>query len=251
MDSLTPLEIKGEASNRTLHFFWLLDISSSMSGKKIQTLNWAIKEVIPALEDIENNERIKIMMRAIIFGDRAKWHIGPDAIPLNEFLNKWKDLEAYGLTNTAEAIELLIDELDIEKMGGRNVPPVCILISDGYCTSESGRFNKAINKLNSIPWGKKAVRLSIGIADNNSSYNKDELDMFITPYLRKNKIETLHSDNPKKLANYIKIASTEASISSSKSRSNNEIDTTQNPVNLTPEQLNPNNIDITDASEEF
>jgi len=221
MNDLTPLEIKGKASSRVLHFFWLLDVSGSMAGKKIEMLNWAIREVIPSLEEIEDNERITIMMRVIAFDEEAWWHIGPDAIPLNEFFDHWEDLKAGSYTNTAEAIEMLTNELDASKMGKRNVPPVCILISDGYCTSGDDKYKSAIDKLDSIPWGKKAVRLSIGIKDTNYDYNKDELDMFVSPYLKdtENAVETLHADNPKKLLNYIKTASTTASVSASRSNS--------------------------------
>jgi uncharacterized protein YegL len=165
MNDLVPMEIQGKASSRKLQFFWLLDVSGSMAGKKIEVLNRALKEVIPTLEEIEENERIEFMMRVIAFNDEAWWHIGPKPVGLNNFFDNWEDLEAGSTTNTAEAINLMAEELDIEKMGKRNVPPVAILISDGYCTSNNNEYEKAIENLNKLPWGKKAVRLSIGITD--------------------------------------------------------------------------------------
>lgn len=258
MNDLTPLGIEGKASSRILNFFWVLDVSGSMAGKKIEMLNWAIKEVIPSLEEIEDSERITIMMRVIAFDEEAWWHIGPDAVSLSEFFNHWEDLKAGSYTNTAEAIEMLTEELDISKMGTRNVPPVCILISDGYCTSGDSEYKSAIEKLDSIPWGKKAVRLSIGIKDTNYGYNKDELDMFISPYLKdiENAVETLHADNPKKLLNYIKTASTTASVGASRSNSSPDgklLD--EKPVNIDKGMLEEesivDNLTIDDAGEVF
>ncbi len=244
---ISPYEIEGGASSRILHFFWLLDVSGSMAGKKIETLNWAIKEVIPELENIEDTERIKIKMRAIAFDEDAWWHVGPEAVSLEEFFNQWKDLEAGSITETQLAIDMLAEALDVEKMGKRNVPPVAILISDGYCTADEGEYEASINRLNSIPWGKKAVRLSIGISSGNGiDYDKDELDLFISPYLRNGneQVETLHADNPQKLLRYIKVASTTASVSASRS-STDTFEEKAKPVDIKPEALN-DSVSITD-----
>jgi len=236
---ITPEGIEGKASRRNLHFFWIIDCSGSMDGTKIQKVNYAIKSILPEIEKIGDSNRINISMYSIQFGSNAKWHIGPTGVTIEEFQRKWKDLEANcGLTNTPAAIQLLTEALDIEKMGRRNVPPVCILLSDGYCT-ESG-YEDAINKLNSLPWGKKAVRLSIGIEMEGTSYNKDELDMFISPYLYKEGIETLHADTSEKLTRHIRIVSTQATTSASQSRAVNAEDT------VPPVQINKDALENTD-----
>ncbi len=234
--STTTEGIVGEASSRNLLFFWLIDDSFSMQGQKIQKVNWAIREVIQPIRDIENSERVKIFMSAIRFGDKAQWHIGPTPVHIDDF--SWKDLEGKsGCTSTAHAIELLAEALDMNKIGTRSVPPVCILLSDGYCTDEPDRYTDAIDKINSIAWGKKAVRLSIGIAGRDDQYNKDELDAFISPYLRREgNVETLHADSPQKLVQYIRTASVAASVSAS--RSSTKADTqTPPPVMVTRNDL--------------
>ena len=40
----------GKVAKRTLHFFWLTDYSASMGGKKIATLNQAIREALPLIQ---------------------------------------------------------------------------------------------------------------------------------------------------------------------------------------------------------
>jgi len=215
----TPNGIAGQVSRRKLNFFWIVDVSGSMEGSKIQMVNWAIKEVIPALKRIEDEERIKILIRTILFGNYARWRGGDKPVELSQF--DWKDLDSMNeVTATAEAIELLCSALDLEKMGRRNAPPVCILLSDGYCTDPEAQYDAAIEKLNSHPWGAKAVRISIGIGEREE-YDKEKLDEFITPYLRypkeetKKPVTTLPADSPRKLIQYILTASTEAARSSS------------------------------------
>ena len=123
--------IVGQASHRKLYFFWLVDISGSMQGSKIQRVNWAIKQVLPEIQHLEEEERVKVFMSTITFGDRADWHGGDKPVEVSAFT--WKDLVATDQsTSTAQGIELLCSALEVEKIGRRSVPPVCILLSDGY-----------------------------------------------------------------------------------------------------------------------
>ncbi|WP_018878783.1 vWA domain-containing protein [Thioalkalivibrio sp. ALE28] len=243
-----PEEIAGTASHRKLHFIWMVDWSYSMDGQKIQKINYAIREVVPEIRRIEDTERVKIFMSAIRFGDKAEWHIGPDPVPVSDF--DWKDMDATGgVTATAQAVELLVDALHVEKVGKRNVPPVCILLSDGYCTDPEGAYQRAIDKLNKEPWGKKAVRLSIGIGRSEGDFNKEELDAFISPYLRQeSNLETLHADNPATLVRYIRTVSTVATIATSRSKEATEADTTPAPVHIDKGVFETSGEDLPDLS---
>ena len=40
----------GQVARKQLHFFWLADCSDSMRGKKIATLNQAIREALPEVQ---------------------------------------------------------------------------------------------------------------------------------------------------------------------------------------------------------
>ncbi|MHB8126174.1 MAG: vWA domain-containing protein [Desulfitobacteriaceae bacterium] len=198
---------------RNMNFFWLVDYSGSMEGSKIATLNQAIKQAIPAVsETLKNFPQVNILMSAIKFSTHAEWHVGPDAVPIDDFF--WPDLKAEGLTATAEAINLLIERLDIEKMGRRAYPPVCILLSDGYCTNTDEEYDAAIEKLNKLPWGKKAVRLVIAIG-NESDYDENQLLKFTNH----KEIGILKAHSPEVLVQFIKWASTSASLSSSQTKS--------------------------------
>lgn len=204
---------EGRPSKRPLQFFWLTDYSGSMTGTKIASLNQAISEAIPAIKAaVQSHPEVEVFMRAIKFANKADWHVGPDAVPLEQFT--WPILASNGQTATASAIELLATELDIERMGRRNYPPVCILISDGYCTDSAKNYEKAIATLNSSPWGKKAVRLAIAVG-KESEYDEEELLKFVNHP----EVGVLKAHNPDELLQYIKWASTAASIASSMSKS--------------------------------
>ena len=160
---------EGEVVKRSLQFFWLTDYSGSMKGTKIATLNLAIREAIPEVRRaLTSHPEVQIMMRAIKFSDTAEWYVGPEPVPLDRFI--WQELSTDGNTATSQAINLLASELTIEKMPRRGYPPVCVLISDGYCTDPGEEYIKAIDQLDKLPWGKKAVRMAIAVGSNAVSY---------------------------------------------------------------------------------
>ena len=204
----------GEVAKRTLHFFWLADCSGSMAGTKIATLNQAIREVLPEIEEVvQDHPEVRVEMRAIRFSSSVDWHVGPAAVPLSQFT--WPELRPDGATATSQAIRLLIQKLAIAEMPERGLPPVCILISDGFCTDSGEEYDRAIQELDSIPWGLKAVRLAIAIGDE-SHYDEGELLKFVSPGLRK-AVGILKAHNKSDLLDHIKWASTAAVRSSSKS----------------------------------
>lgn len=205
---------EGDVSKRPLQFFWLVDYSGSMSGRKIATLNQAIRESIPEIRQaVANHPEVEIQMRAIKFADDASWHVGPDAVLIDQFT--WPELNTDGITATAQAINLLATELTLEKMPRRGYPPVCILISDGYCTDSDREYEESIQKLTSLPWGKKAVRLAIGIGNSEKDYDEEALLKFVSH----DEIGVLEASTPDRLVRYIKWASVTASVSASHAKS--------------------------------
>ncbi len=63
----------GEYAGRPLNIIWLLDCSGSMAeGGKIEALNNAIREVIPAMRKAaEGNPEVQFFVRAIRFFKRG------------------------------------------------------------------------------------------------------------------------------------------------------------------------------------
>lgn len=202
-----------EVTKRPLHFFYLVDASGSMTGAKINSLNHAIREVIPEIKSaLSNHPEVQAKVRAIRFASDVDWHIGPEATDLENFV--WNDIQPSGRTSTSGAVLKLVEALDIENMPRRGYPPVCILISDGFCTDGDEEYESAIAKLNSIPWGKKAVRLSIGVG-NEGEYDEQELMRFCNHP----EVGLLKAQNAATLVQYIKWASTAAAVGASMGKS--------------------------------
>jgi uncharacterized protein YegL len=76
---------EGKLSARPLHFIWILDCSGSMKANgKIEAMNTAIREAIPALQpEAAKNPEAQVLVRA--FG--AQWHI---AVPTPVEDVKWE-----------------------------------------------------------------------------------------------------------------------------------------------------------------
>jgi uncharacterized protein YegL len=103
-------------------------------------------------------------------------------------------------------------------MPKRGLPPVCILISDGMCTQGTEEYEKAISNLESLPWGKKSIRLAIGIGRLGADLDEEELKKFVMPGYR-DEIGVLNAQNKSQMVKYIRWASVSASIASSMTKS--------------------------------
>jgi uncharacterized protein YegL len=187
----------GELATRPLHFIWVADSSGSMATDgKIQALNTAIREAIPHMQKVaDENPNAQVLVRAIRFASGAQWHISQPT-PVDDF--KWTDLSAQGETDMGKALSMVADQLKIPPMTDRALPPVLVLVSDGQPTDD---FNKGLRDLMEQPWGKKAVRIAIAIG---TDADHDVLQKFIGH----SELKPLQANNPEALVKYIKWVST-------------------------------------------
>jgi uncharacterized protein YegL len=187
----------GELATRPLHFIWVADSSGSMATDgKIQALNTAIREAIPHMQKVaDENPNAQVLVRAIQFASGAQWHISQPT-PVDDF--KWADLSAQGETDMGKALSMVADQLKIPPMTDRALPPVLVLVSDGQPTDD---FNKGLRDLMEQPWGKKAVRIAIAIG---TDADHDVLQKFIGH----SELKPLQANNPEALVKYIKWVST-------------------------------------------
>ncbi len=187
----------GELASRPLHFIWIADCSGSMSQEgKIQALNTAIREAIPHMQKVaDENPNAQVLVRAIKFSDGAQWHISQPT-SVDDF--QWADLQADGVTEMGKAFSMVAEQLKIPPMTDRALPPVLVLISDGQPTDD---YKSGLQELMDQPWGKKAVRIAIAIG-RDADY--DVLQQFIgNPELK-----PLEANNPEQLVRYIRWVST-------------------------------------------
>ena len=187
----------GELATRPLHFIWLADCSGSMgSDGKIQALNTAIREAVPHMQRVaDENPNAHVLVRAVKFASGAQWHISQET-PVADF--KWADLKAGGHTDMGKALAMVAEQLKMPPMSERALPPVLVLVSDGQPTDN---FDAGLKALMEQPWGKKAVRIAIAIGEDA---DHDVLQKFIGHP----EIKPLQANNPEALVNYVKWVST-------------------------------------------
>jgi len=198
----------GALATRPLHFIWIVDCSGSMasdpsSGEgKMQALNNAIREAIPHMRDVaDDNPNAQVLVRVITFSDGARWLVSQPT-PIADFY--WQDLDADGVTDMGRALSMVADQLKVPPMSERALPPVLALLTDGQPSDD---YKAGLDALNSIPWGKKAVRVAIAIG---SDADYEPLQKFIGPERK-----VLQANNPEALVKYIKWVSTAVVQSSS------------------------------------
>jgi uncharacterized protein YegL len=185
----------GALASRDMHFIWIVDGSTSMRGEKIQSLNYAIANALPEMRVAANsNPYARVLVRAVRFANDARW-MNKEPIPVAEF--QWRDIEAEGETAMGEALVRVAQELASLELGGRFLPPVLILVTDGHPTDD---FDEGLRQLLTHPLGRAAIRLAVAIG-SDADLNRLQ-DFIANPDIR-----PLQAGNSDSLAELISFAS--------------------------------------------
>ena len=194
-----PARPGGALARRPLHFFLLLDGSISMEfNGKIDALNYAVKEMTPAVRHVaEQNPHVDVLMRALVFAGDVYWHT---EAPTPASCFNWTPIAARGDTPMGKALSAVSTALDMSLTGRQACPPAIVLVSDGQPTDD---FDGGLRNLMNNPWGGKAVRLAIAIGRDA---DMDKLQTFIgNP-----DIAPLRANNTQELISHIRLVSTTA-----------------------------------------
>ncbi|MDD4747245.1 MAG: VWA domain-containing protein [Salinivirgaceae bacterium] len=136
-----------------------------MAGTKIQSLNQAVKEVIPMLDEIsQNNADAQIKIAALEFSSGCKW-MYDEPKTASEFI--WRDLTEEGLTDLGAACEELNRKLSRKAFMQTTTgafAPVVILLTDGEPTDD---YKKGIEKLRENKWFLSAIKIAIAIGNDS------------------------------------------------------------------------------------
>ena len=159
---------------KTLTVFFLIDTSGSMAGGKISSLNVAIRDTLPMLEQISSeNTDTEIKIAALQFASGCDW-MYPRPLPVEDF--EWNDLEATGLTSLGAAYQELQKKLSqtsgFMQEANASCAPVMILFSDGVPTDDA---QHGLDHLKENNWYKAAIKIAVAIGDDT---NKDVLKEF-------------------------------------------------------------------------
>lgn len=187
-----------DVARRQLQMVLLLDASGSMAGEKIASLNYAIRSALSELRQVASeNPEVDMRLSAVRFSNEAEWHI-KEPTPVDEV--EWEDISAGGETAMGQALTLVAGMFDSDRFSGRQLPPVVLLVTDGYSTDD---FDTAFAEFLQNPAAGHATRLAIAIGD---TADFETLEAFVD---RANTgIAPLRARNAPELVRYIKWATT-------------------------------------------
>lgn len=196
-------------ARKTMVLFFLLDVSGSMDGEKIGTLNDAFRETLPELRDLSNdNADAEIKLAILTFSNGAEW-LTPQPVELNTY--KFMDLEADGGTDLGEAFKELESKLNKDSFLSSqvgNFAPVIILMSDGDPTDD---WERGLTVLKQNKWYKAAIKIAFSIGH--------DADNEILAQFTGNRELVIDTNNKKMLKKMIKFVSVHSSKIGSSSRS--------------------------------
>ena len=151
-------------ARKTMTLFFLVDTSGSMDGDKMGSVNDAIRETVPDLQDLsDSNPDAAIKIAALQFDTDVRW-LYPQPIDSADF--RWNDLQANGLTSFGAALIELNAKLSktqfLQEAAG-SFAPVIILLSDGGPTDN---YKKALDSIQQNNWFKYAIKIAIAIGND-------------------------------------------------------------------------------------
>ncbi|HEY7430058.1 MAG TPA: vWA domain-containing protein [Streptosporangiaceae bacterium] len=170
----------GGVARRPLHFIVMADCSGSMKGEKIQSLNYALRAMLPHLVAWERDQvQAQLLVRILGFATVPRWHVR-DPLPVADVLAGWQNLEYVhqGRTNIGPAFGVTAGVLGPDRLERRALRPALLLITDGLPTDPPGGFEAGLAELLSTPAGRSALRVGVAIGRDA---NSEPLNRFRSP----------------------------------------------------------------------
>lgn len=190
-----------EVPRRTMTLFFMVDKSGSMKGSKIASVNDAIRNIIPIIRDVsDNNPDAEIKIATLEFSNDCQW-MYDEPQSLTSF--RWLDIKADGWTALGAACNELNSKLSrhgFMTSASGSYAPVIILLSDGAPTDD---FDRTILTLRENNWFKHGIKIAIAIGEDA---NYSVLEQFTG-----NSEAIFEANNPEVLKSIIRIAAVTSS----------------------------------------
>lgn len=156
-----PLDVLPPAK-KSMVLFFLIDVSSSMKGKRIETMNQVMRDVLPELIGVgESNTEVRVAVMA--FGSGFEW-ITPEPIIIEEY-QRWRELEADGVTDLGAAFLELNQKMSRKvflQSPSLSYAPVVFLITDG-CPTDNYKAGLAVLRQNN--WFKYGIKIALALGN--------------------------------------------------------------------------------------
>ena len=158
--------ITTDLKKRAMVVFFIIDISGSMKGNRIQAVNDAIRNLIPELKKREaSNTNAEIRVAILEFSSNANWRTA-QPVPVSAF-NYNEITYVGGGTNFGKAFSALNQKLsrnEFLKSSAGSYTPLIILMTDGK-PSDVALYKEELNILKQNSWFQYATKAGIAIEE--------------------------------------------------------------------------------------
>lgn len=195
-----------EPAKKSMTIFFLIDVSKSMKGTKIGSLNSTMEELLPALIGVgEATTDVKVAVMK--FSTQVEW-VTPQPVRIEEYQH-WTRLEPEGLTFMGDAF------LELSKKLSRNsflnapslsFAPVIFLLSDG---TPNDNWEKGLKTLQENKWFQYGLKIALGIGS--------EVDMDVLRAFTGNDELAVQAKNADQLRELVKLLAVTSSQIGSRS----------------------------------
>ena len=212
---------------RPLPVILLLDVSGSMAGGKIQSLNLAVKEMLKTFSNSESI-RAEIHVGIITFGDIASIHTKLQPASKIEFT----EFKADGMTPMGKAFSICKSIIeDRDQIPSRAYKPSIILVTDGQ-PNDSG-WEEEMSSLVNDGRSAKCDRWALGIGDDCD-------ENMLMRYLNNTEARVFHAEDATEIVNFFRYV-TMSTVQQSKSSDPNK-PVTQSSIPKLKDPFDPNAI---------
>ena len=158
--------IATDLKKRAMVVFFIIDISGSMKGNRIQAVNDAIRNLIPELKKREaSNTNAEIRVAILEFSSSANWRT-TEPVPVSTF-NYNEITFVGGGTNFGKAFSALNSKLsrnEFLKSSAGSYTPLIILMTDGK-PSDLALYKEELDILKKNSWFQYATKAGIAIEE--------------------------------------------------------------------------------------
>lgn len=150
-------------SQKNINIFFILDISGSMQGERIQSLNNAIRLCLEKAKEITKANTIGINFAILTFNNECKWETNNILCNVNNIV--FEELCASNLTYFGQAVDELnrILTRSLFEAGMNKNKQVFVFVSDGNSNDE---WNEPLDRLKTNPWFKYGHKVAYGLGND-------------------------------------------------------------------------------------
>ena len=159
---------------RAMVVFFLVDVSGSMRGDRINAVNSSIRKLIPELAKREQkNTSAEVKIAIMEYSDNVVW-LTRQPQPVKNYAYRDIVIDEFKVTNMGLAFEELNAKLSRKEFlnsAAGAYTPLIILLTDGIPT-DPARYPAALEKLKNNQWFRYATKAGIAIQIQNNQKEK-------------------------------------------------------------------------------